>query len=60
MQRDSSTRAPGRKSPRAATGRSFLVIIIVASAVAIGITTWQLYSATQAGRARSSLAKLRI
>jgi hypothetical protein len=45
---------------RPATGRSFVIIIVVASTLAIGITVWRLYSLTRTGRVRASPANFRI
>jgi hypothetical protein len=37
-----------------------MVLIVVASVLAIGVTIWRLYSLTGTGRARGSLAGFRI
>jgi hypothetical protein len=44
---------------RPATGRSFVILIIVAAACAIGVTVWRLYSVTGNGR-RAASTRFRI
>ncbi|HVT10230.1 MAG TPA: hypothetical protein VHO67_22375 [Polyangia bacterium] len=43
-----------------ATGRSFLVVIIVAAVLSIGVTIWRLSSLGSTGRARGAPADFRM
>ena len=54
--------APPRRAVvnRPATGRSFVLLIIVASVCAIGVTIWRLYSLTEGARNRGMPSRLRI
>jgi hypothetical protein len=50
-------RAVGR---RPATGRSFLVIVVVASTVSVGVALWTLHSLSNGHRARGTPAAFRL
>jgi hypothetical protein len=45
---------------RQATGRSFVVVVVVASVLAIGITIWRLASLTGTQRARGAGTDYRL
>jgi hypothetical protein len=67
MRRDSSTRSGGKLSRawraighRPASGTSFLVLITVASLLAIGLTIWRLASLTSTARARGASTDFRM
>lgn len=68
MAPDSSTRTARSKlalawrsaAGRPATGRSFLVAIIVAAVLSIGVTVWRLSSLKTTERARGASAGFRL
>jgi hypothetical protein len=51
---------PKKPGPRPATGRSFVVIVVIAAALAIGVTAWRMYSLSKIARGRGGPAGFRI